>query len=45
MPPPYERHLFVCTNERAATDPRGCCRARGAEAVLAALRRAVKERG
>ncbi|HEY3451171.1 MAG TPA: (2Fe-2S) ferredoxin domain-containing protein [Myxococcales bacterium] len=45
MPPPYQRHVFVCTNERPASDPRGCCKARGSEEVLAAIKKAVKERG
>ena len=45
MPPPYLRHVFVCTNERPATDPRGCCKARGSEEVLAALKKAVKDKG
>lgn len=45
MPPPYLRHVFVCTNERPASDPRGCCKARGSEEVLAALKKAVKEKG
>jgi len=45
MPPPYERHVLVCTNQRSASDPRGCCHARGGEAVLAALKKAIKERG
>jgi (2Fe-2S) ferredoxin len=25
----YGTHVFCCTNERAADDPRGCCHARG----------------
>jgi len=45
MPPPYLRHVFVCTNERPDTDPRGCCKARGSEEVLSALKQAVKEKG
>lgn len=31
-PTPYfDRHVFCCTNERAAGHPRGCCKERGAE--------------
>jgi (2Fe-2S) ferredoxin len=45
MPPPYQRHVLVCTNERPATDPRGCCKGRGSEAVLSAFKKALKERG
>lgn len=28
-PPYYVRHVFVCTNERAAGHPRGCCKDKG----------------
>jgi len=31
--PAYERHLFVCVNERATDDPRGCCSAKAAREV------------
>jgi len=31
-------HLFVCTNERGADDPRGCCSAKGSAAILDALK-------
>lgn len=34
----FLRHLFVCTNERTADDPRGSCCARGAAEVAAALK-------
>jgi (2Fe-2S) ferredoxin len=35
---PYERHVFVCINERQAGHPRGCCKARGAEEIRTALK-------
>jgi (2Fe-2S) ferredoxin len=38
-------HVFVCTNRRPAGDPRGCCAERGGEAVLAAFKRELKDRG
>jgi (2Fe-2S) ferredoxin len=34
----YDKHVFVCLNERPADNPRGCCKARGAEEVLAAFK-------
>jgi len=40
-----ERHVFVCGNERAADDPRGCCAARGADAVRDAFKRELAQRG
>ncbi len=44
MPPPYRRHVFVCLNERAPDDPRGCCMARGAAQVMDAFKRELKAR-
>jgi (2Fe-2S) ferredoxin len=45
MPPPYTLHVLVCTNRRPAESPRGSCAAGGSEAVLAALKHALAERG
>ena len=44
MPPPYRHHLFVCTNERPKDNPKGSCKAKGSEEVLAAFKQLVKER-
>lgn len=41
----FERHVFVCVNERTADDPRGCCLARGAADVADALKAGVHARG
>lgn len=43
--PPYQRHIFVCVNERPADDPKGCCSAKGAEGVRALLKDGLKARG
>lgn len=43
--PSYQRHVFVCLNERAPEHPRGCCKAKGSEAVQQALKREVSARG
>lgn len=40
----YERHVFVCLNERPPDNPRGSCKARGAEEVLHAFKAQVGER-
>ena len=40
-----ERHVFVCTNEREPGDARGCCKARGADAVAEAFKKQLYERG
>lgn len=34
-----QRHVFVCVNERAASSPKGCCYARGGQAVRDELKR------
>jgi len=34
----FERHLFVCTNARAAGNPKGCCSSKGAAEVAEALK-------
>ncbi len=41
----FEKHVFVCLNERTASDARGCCNAKGAAQVLDLLKGAVHERG
>lgn len=41
----YEKHVFICLNERTAEDARGCCLARGAKEVHALLKEEVKKRG
>ncbi|HTR98447.1 MAG TPA: (2Fe-2S) ferredoxin domain-containing protein [Bacteroidota bacterium] len=43
--PRFARHIFVCTNERPAGHPKGCCRAKGSEDVRAALKAEIKRRG
>jgi len=45
MPPPFERHVFVCQNARKPEDPRGCCSTKGSAEVLDALKAAVHARG
>lgn len=42
MPKP-QHHVFVCQNERAPDNPRGCCKACGGEAVLKAFKHQVME--
>ena len=40
-----QRYFFVCVNQRADDDPKGCCSARGSEEIRAALKEQVKARG
>ncbi len=41
----FQRHIFICTNQRDGADERGCCKARGADAVAEAFKRKLYERG
>jgi len=41
----FQRHVFVCVNERAADDPRGCCAARDGQAVAGAFKKGLYDRG
>ncbi len=43
--PMRDNYLFVCTNRRVETDPRGCCSGRGAEEVQQALKDQLAQRG
>ena len=41
--PPYERHLFVCLNQRGPDDRRGCCAAKNAAEVRSRLKQLTFE--
>lgn len=41
----FQRHVFVCLNERPADHPRGCCSLHGAVQVRDALKDELKRRG
>ena len=41
----YERHVFFCCNERDASDPRGCCNAKGANQMRDYAKQRVKALG
>lgn len=43
--PHYQRHVFVCINERAPDNPRGCCKGKGSVQVRDALKSALAQRG
>jgi len=44
-PPFYRAHVFVCTNERPAGHPRGCCKAKGSERLRDYMKARAKELG
>jgi (2Fe-2S) ferredoxin len=41
----YRHHVFVCENRRPDDDPRGCCAAKGSEAIRDALKAELHRRG
>jgi (2Fe-2S) ferredoxin len=41
----YEKHIFVCTNQRDASSPRGCCDPQGKAALQGLLKQKLSERG
>ncbi len=41
----YQRHVFVCTNQRPAGHPKGCCLDKGSAAVRDRLKSELKKRG
>lgn len=45
MPPPFKRHVIVCTNRRPEGNPKGCCASKGAEEVRAAFKEELDKRG
>ena len=45
MPPPYERHIFVCTNRRPDGHPKGCCALKGSEEIHGLFKAELARRG
>jgi (2Fe-2S) ferredoxin len=43
--PSFQRHVFVCINERPADHPKGCCKARGGVEVRDKLKSELTARG
>lgn len=41
----YEKHIFVCLNERPADNPKGCCKSKGSEAVFRRFRQELGDLG
>jgi (2Fe-2S) ferredoxin len=41
----FTRHIFICTNERPAGHPKGCCKEKGSETLVADFKAALAERG
>jgi (2Fe-2S) ferredoxin len=43
--PFFERHLFICTNRRDPSNPKGSCAEKGSEAVKERFKKELYERG
>lgn len=43
--PPFQKHIFICINERKPDDVRGCCTSRGSLDLLDYLKARVHELG
>lgn len=41
----YEKHIFICENEREAQNPLGCCASKGAKEITAELKKLCAEAG
>jgi len=41
----FQKHVFICVNERDADDPKGCCASKGGKDVASALKQKLHERG
>jgi len=45
MPPPYAKHVFICTNRRPDGSPKGSCAEKGSEEVQLAFKKELDARG
>jgi (2Fe-2S) ferredoxin len=43
--PRFEKHIFVCENKRAPSDPKGCCSAKGSGEIRLHLKMRLRELG
>jgi len=43
--PPFEKHIFICINEREPGHPRGCCSAKGSKKIREWFKDEVKKCG
>lgn len=43
--PPFDKHLFICGNQRPTGHPRGCCDPSASDALQKAFKKALADRG
>lgn len=41
----FEKHIFICTNERPPDNPKGCCAAKQAQEIAARFKDELHRRG
>ncbi|MEK7727969.1 MAG: (2Fe-2S) ferredoxin domain-containing protein [candidate division KSB1 bacterium] len=41
----FEKHIFICTNQRPLDNPKGCCASKGSEAIAAKFKEELHKRG
>lgn len=41
----FQKHVFVCVNQRDPSDPKGCCAAKGGAEVADAFKKKLYEKG
>lgn len=41
----FRRHVFVCLNERDPSDPKGCCKHRGSDAIFKVFKEGAAKAG
>ncbi len=41
----YQRHIFICVNERAANNPKGCCKHKDGDKVRDAFKKSLAAKG
>lgn len=43
--PKLKYHVFICTNDRGAGNPKGSCCEKGSENILSAMKASIREHG
>ncbi|NUO83126.1 (2Fe-2S) ferredoxin domain-containing protein [candidate division KSB1 bacterium] len=41
----FEKHIFICTNQRPPDNPKGCCASKNSEAIAAKFKEELHKRG
>lgn len=41
----FQRHLFICINQRPGDSPKGCCASKGGAEIAAAFKKRLYDRG